>query len=109
MTIETPPNDSSQINLSIATDGSTISFNEFALNESEAKEMHEMLNINGNEPVEVNGITYKRRPLSAKKASFAEKKAELLAARAGEANCHSPPESAPAESGKAGRRPSRRM
>ena len=65
------------------TDGSTISFKEFALNESEAKEMHEMLNINGNEPVEVNGITYKRRPLSAKKASFAEKKAELLAARAG--------------------------
>lgn len=65
------------------TDGSEISFNEFALNESEAKEMHEMLNINGNEPVEVNGVTYKRRPLSAKKSSFAEKKAQLLAARAG--------------------------
>ena len=64
-------------------DGSTISFNEFALNESEARDMHEMLNINGNEPVEVNGVVYKRRPLSAKKSSFAEKKAELLAAHGG--------------------------
>ena len=64
-------------------DGNVISFNEFALNESEAKDMHEMLNINGNEPVEVNGVTYKRRPLSAKKSSFAEKKAQLLAAKAG--------------------------
>lgn len=65
------------------TDGNVISFNEFALNESEAKDMHEMLNINGNEPVEVNGVVYKRRPLSVKKASFAEKKAQLLAAKAG--------------------------
>jgi hypothetical protein len=64
------------------TDGNVISFNEFALNETEATAVHELLNINGNEPVEVNGVTYKRRPLSAKKSSFAEKKAELLAARA---------------------------
>lgn len=64
------------------TSGNVVSFNEFALNESEAKEMHELLNINGNEPVEVDGIVYKRRPLSVKKASFAEKKAQLLAAKA---------------------------
>lgn len=64
------------------TDGSIISFNEFALNESEAAEVHKLLNLTDNQPVEVNGVTYKRRPVSQKRAAFAEKMAELLAAKA---------------------------
>jgi hypothetical protein len=62
--------------------GETLSFNEFALNESEAAEVHKMLNITDNQPVDVDGIVYKRRPISQKKAAFAEKMAELLAAKA---------------------------
>lgn len=60
--------------------GST-SFNEWGLSESEAKDVHELLTLNGDEPLPPtsDGIVYKRRPLSAKKSEFAEMKAALLA------------------------------
>lgn len=63
-------------------DGQTISFNEFALNESEAADVHKLLNASDGEPVDVNGIVYKRRPVSQKRSAYAEKLAELLAAKA---------------------------
>ena len=64
------------------TDGATISFNEFALNESEAADVHKLLLASDGEPVEVNGVTYKRRPVSQKRSAYAEKLAQLLAAKA---------------------------
>lgn len=67
-------------------DGQTISFNEFALNESEAADVHKMLLASDGEPVEVNGVTYKRRPISQKRSAYAEKLAELLAAKAAKAS-----------------------
>lgn len=70
----------------VGTDGQTISFNEFALNESEAADVHKMLLASDGEPVEVNGVTYKRRPVSQKRSAYAEKLAELLAAKAAKAS-----------------------
>lgn len=60
--------------------GSTV-FNEWALSESEAKEVHELLILNGEEPLPptADGVTYKRRPLSVKKSEFAAMKVALLA------------------------------
>lgn len=60
------------------------SFNEWGLSESEAKDVHELLVLNGEEPLPptADGVIYKRRPLSAKKSEFAEMKAALLARQA---------------------------
>jgi len=56
-------------------------FNEWGLSESEAKEVHELLILNGEEPLPptADGIVYKRRPLSVKKSEFAEMRLALQA------------------------------
>lgn len=60
--------------------GSTI-YNEWGLSESEAKEVHELLTLNGEEPLPptADGVVYKRRPLSVKKSEFAQMRVALLA------------------------------
>lgn len=62
--------------------GSSV-YNEWGLSESEAKEVHELLTLNGDEPLPPtkDGAIYKRRPLSAKKSEFAEMRLAILAAK----------------------------
>ena len=59
-------------------------FNEWGLSESEAKDVHELLLLNDDEPLPPteDGIVYKRRPLSVKKQTFADMKVALLAKKA---------------------------
>lgn len=61
--------------------GQSTVYNEWGLSESEAKEVHELLILNGEEPLPptADGVVYKRRPLSAKKSEFAAMKVALLA------------------------------
>jgi hypothetical protein len=60
--------------------GSTV-FNEWGLSESEAKDVNDLLTLNGEEPLDPtsDGVVYKRRPLSVKKSEFAAMKVALLA------------------------------
>jgi hypothetical protein len=60
--------------------GSSI-YNEWGLSESEAKDVHELLILNGEEPLPPtkDGVVFKRRPLSAKKSEFAEMRLLLQA------------------------------
>jgi len=66
--------------------GNTV-FNEWGLSESEAKDVHELLLLNDDEPLDPtpDGIVYKRRPLSVKKQTFADMKVALLAKKAAKA------------------------
>lgn len=53
------------------------SFNEWGLHESQAKEVHELLTANANEPITVEGVTFSRRAPSELSAALAAAKAKL--------------------------------
>jgi hypothetical protein len=63
--------------------GKTV-LNEWALTEAEAKDVHENLLLNDDQPLDptADGIVYKRRAPNTKRAEFAEVKAKLLAKKA---------------------------
>jgi len=53
--------------------------NEWGLHESQAKEINELLTLNGNQPVTIEGLTFSRRAPSELSARIAAMKASLLA------------------------------
>lgn len=53
------------------------SFNEWGLHESVAKEVNEVLVMNGDQPVTLDGVTFSRRKPSTLSAALAEAKAKL--------------------------------
>jgi hypothetical protein len=53
------------------------SFNEWGLHESQAKEVNELLTLNGNEPVTIEGVTFTRRAPSELSSALAAAKAKL--------------------------------
>jgi hypothetical protein len=53
------------------------SFNEWGLHESVAKEVNELLTMNGDKPVELDGVTFSRRKPSTLSAALAAAKAKL--------------------------------
>jgi len=55
----------------------TFSLNEWGLHESQAKEVNELLTLNGNEPITIEGVTFSRRAPSELSSKLAEMKAKL--------------------------------
>jgi hypothetical protein len=53
------------------------SFNEWGLHESVAKEVNELLTLNNNQPLVLEGVTFTRRKPSTLSAALAEAKAKL--------------------------------
>lgn len=53
------------------------SFNEWGLHESQAKEVNELLTLNNNEPVTIEGVTFSRRAPSELSSALAAAKAKL--------------------------------
>ena len=51
--------------------------NEWGLQESQAKEVHELLTLNNDKPITVDGLTFSRRAPSALSAKLAAMKASL--------------------------------
>jgi len=52
--------------------------NEWGLHETQAKEISELLTLNGNEPVVIDGVTFSRKQSSALSARIAAMKQSLL-------------------------------
>jgi hypothetical protein len=52
--------------------------NEWGLHESQAKEVHELLTLNGDKPVTVEGVTFSRRAPSELSSKLAEMKAKIV-------------------------------
>jgi hypothetical protein len=55
----------------------SFTMNEWGLHESQAKEVSELLTLNGNQPIEVEGITFSRRAPSELSSALAAAKAKL--------------------------------
>lgn len=53
------------------------SLNEWGLHESVAKEVNELLTLNGDKPVEIDGLTFSRRKPSTLSAALAAAKAKM--------------------------------
>lgn len=59
----------------------SFSLNEWGLHESQAKEVNELLILNGDQPVTVDGVTFSRRAPSELSSKLAAMKAQLAASK----------------------------
>ena len=58
----------------------SFSLNEWGLHESQAKEVNELLTLNNNEPITIEGVTFSRRQPSELSSQLAAMKAKLAKA-----------------------------
>jgi hypothetical protein len=74
--VESPKPAGKRVTYGILIKAGSFSLNEWGLTESDAKQVHEILVVRKDEPFELNGLTFARRPpsdLSAQLAAFKAK------------------------------------
>lgn len=66
-----------RITYGIEIKAGSFTLNEWGLHESQAKEVNELITLNGGNPVTVDGLTFSRRPPSDLSAAIAAAKVKL--------------------------------
>jgi hypothetical protein len=76
---QTVPSSNKRVTFGIEITSGSFKLNEWGLHETQAKEISELLTLNGDQPVTIDGLTFSRRQASELSSRIAAMKASLLA------------------------------